>query len=284
MISRREFLRNTALVTLGSMIPLNSMMSNPNNLQLLGIIDSIKKMNLSNHKIGEIVFKIAKTFVGKPYIGGTLDSQEFESLVYSLDGFDCVTFCETSLALARISKAQKFTVNAFESELTKIRYQNGRIDGYASRSHYSSEWIISNTKLGILKDLSKELNGHKFSTKVYFMSQNAHLYKSLKDNRDMINKIVTNENAVNDTERYFIAKSEVATIQSKIQTGDFILIATSKAGLDYSHLGIAYRNSKNKLCIMHASSNKKEVIMDGELLDYLDKSKTTIGISVLRPL
>ncbi len=45
MISRREFLRNTALVTLGSMIPLNSMMSNPNNLQLLGIIDSINRSN-----------------------------------------------------------------------------------------------------------------------------------------------------------------------------------------------------------------------------------------------
>jgi len=116
------------------------------------------------------------------------------------------------------------------------------------------------------------------------MSKNAYLYKSLKDNPAMIAKISENEAQVNSVDRYYISKTNLPKIQSKIQNGDIITVATSKVGLDYSHLGIAYRNSDDEVCLMHASSNKKKVILDAELIEYLDKSKSALGISVLRPL
>ncbi len=284
MTNRRKFLKYVGIGAIASLLFMNTGFASNSDSQLSKVLESVRAMNVNKVQIGELVTKIGKSFVGKPYIGGTLDTQDTESLIYSLDGFDCVTFCETTLALARIAKQNHYTTKDFESELTKIRYKGGRILGYASRNHYSSEWIISNVELGILKDLSKDLKGRVFSSQVYFMSRNANLYKALKEDPAMTGEIAKNESKVNSTERYYIAKADIPKILSKINSGDIIIIATSKPGLDYSHLGIAYRNSNGKLCLMHASSNKKEVILDSELLDYLDKSKSTIGISVLRPL
>ena len=66
----------------------------------------------------------------------------------SLDGFDCVTYIETVVALALASN-----VDDFVEWLRKIRYEQGRIQ-WDRRNHYMSLWIRNNVREGILKPVS----------------------------------------------------------------------------------------------------------------------------------
>lgn len=253
----------------------------------------IKTLNINdakNKNIGDLVAEIAKSFIDKPYIGGTLDAgyiadKSFsEKLIYKLDRFDCVTLCETALSLARAIKSGNLSQENFEKELIGIRYRNGKIIGYASRLHYTSEWVADNAARNNIEDLSQKFGGKAFNTKVFFMSQNPQYYDALKNDNSLISKIAENENKINQSKRYYIPTNEVIKAVPEIHTGDIISIATNKAGLDYSHLGIAYRTVDNKLHFLHASSNQKKVTLDDELVKYLQKSKSAIGISVLRPV
>jgi len=66
-----------------------------------------------------------------------------------LDGFDCTTFVETVLALAR-SRA----VREFEKTLIQIRYRGGKV-GFAQRNHFPCvDWIPENTRQGVVTDIT----------------------------------------------------------------------------------------------------------------------------------
>ncbi len=252
-------------------------------------IESIANDINKDNQIGIISAEIAKKFLDKPYVGGTLDAnyrggKNKETLIYHFDKYDCVTLCETSLAMARAIKSGSINQARFENELTKIRYRNGIITDYASRLHYTSEWIMDNQARGILKDITADLGGKKFVNYVFFMTKFATSYAALNNDNALIAKILVNEIRINENRRYYIPKTELANVANKIQTGDLIAIATNKNGLDYSHIGMAYRTDDNKLHILHASSKLKKVIIDDELINYINSNKTTIGISVLRPL
>ncbi len=55
--------------------------------------------------IGELMGKIAAELEGTPYVSGTLElSADNEICSANLDALDCVTFVETTLALARMIK------------------------------------------------------------------------------------------------------------------------------------------------------------------------------------
>ncbi len=242
-----------------------------------------------NKNFGILIAETAKSLIDKPYIGGKLDKQykddkfAIEKLEYDFEGFDCVTLCETAYAIAKTIKAQEIKLNQFEKYLENIRYHNGRIKNYASRLHYTSEWIIDNELRGNIKDISKKIKAKKFTSKVNFMSQNYKLYPALVNDTSLIQQIFANETLINRTDRYYIPTSDIPKYIKNINTGDFIAIATNKKGLDYAHIGIAYFTPDNKLHLLHASTKQKKVILDDELISYLAKNKSMIGISVLRP-
>ena len=62
--------------------------------------------------IGALMQTIGLHFRGRPYLAGTLDQPATETLVARFDGFDCVTFVETTLALARSAEAADSTYAA----------------------------------------------------------------------------------------------------------------------------------------------------------------------------
>jgi hypothetical protein len=55
--------------------------------------------------IGEIIVRIGRRFVGAPYRPGLLEVPGPERLVVNLREYDCVTYVETMLALARMVRA-----------------------------------------------------------------------------------------------------------------------------------------------------------------------------------
>jgi hypothetical protein len=87
---------------------------------------------------------------------------------------------------------------------------------------------------------------------------------------------------------YQIPKNRVASIESKLKSGDIIgIISRDRPGLySTSHVGLAYRTNDGVLHFMHASSphNYGKVVVDSRLSSYLARYHSDTGILVARPL
>src|ERR1700693_5043962 len=99
---------------------------------------------------GRRIDVLSRHFLGHPYnpnpLIGSADTAEV--FTASLDGFDCVTYIETIVALSRASNVDDFT-----EWLGKIRDERGRIQ-WERRDHYSTLWIRNNVREGIIRPVS----------------------------------------------------------------------------------------------------------------------------------
>ncbi len=239
---------------------------------------------VSNTSISKEIISNGLSLLGRPYVAGTLDQHDTEVLVCDATKFDCVTFVEyvfaKSLADIKINKKQSEKI---ESILTRLRYKNGVINGYGSRIHYFSQWIIAFEQGGFGKNITKEIGGIPYHHQINFMSTHHTKYRKLQDSLALA-QIKMDEKMINSLPMYFIPKNQVRSIQSRIQNGDIIAITTSIKGLDIVHTGYAYWN-KDQLHLLHASSDHGKVMVSDEPLDkYLAKHKSQTGIMVVRPL
>jgi hypothetical protein len=83
-----------------------------------------------------------------------------------------------------------------------------------------------------------------------------------------------------------IPKAAVASIESKIRSGDVIGITThDSGGIGTSHVGLAYRDSEGVLRFMHASAprNHGKVVLDSRLSEYLERFSSNAGVMIGRP-
>ena len=110
-----------------------------------------RAQHLDTLPIGEIMARIGRTIVGMPYVPATLEVPGPERLVVNLREFDCVTFVENTLALARVVRSGQGGYDAFKRELLRIRYRGGKLEGYPSRLHYFSDWIADYQAKGIVR-------------------------------------------------------------------------------------------------------------------------------------
>lgn len=236
--------------------------------------------------INRLMIDFSKEFVGFPYKAGTLEGKGEEICRFDLTGFDCVTFVESTLCLSRILMKGLYTIQDFADEIIYTRYRNGIPDGYSSRLHYTADWAYDNIRKNVVEDLTKELGGVKLQLKVNFISSNSDLYLGLQQNEADIEKIKSIEAEINSRIYYYIPKEKVKEVEPFLRNADIICIATSKKGLDYSHLGLAYIDEKakqRKARLMHASSKQKKVIIDKTISEYLAESSNSSGITILRP-
>jgi hypothetical protein len=238
--------------------------------------------------IGERIARFALALEGLPYLDGTLEGPGDEVCRVTGAGFDCVTFMETCLGLARITTATATNPAPGFSDLveavTFTRYRDGRIDGYTSRLHYTSEWILENEKRGALRDLTASLGGVSRSPGVGYMSAHPERYPALKDAPQLVEVLREIERRLNARAVTVLPKQAVAAIEARLETGDLIAIATSIAGLDYSHTGLIYRDGQGVARFLHASSAKRRVVLDVPLDEYLAGGPASqTGITVLRP-
>jgi len=241
----------------------------------------IKNLSASNN---HSITGIANQFLGKPYIASTLEVKDKEELVINLRELDCTTLTESCLAIWLVINSNDYSFSNYRKHLCNIRYRNGEIKGYDSRLHYMTDWIYENEKNGILKNISLDLGGETINKKINYMTSHPDLYKYLKNNRPNIEKMKIVENEMNARNDYqIIPVSKIASVEKDIQDGDLIVFATSIAGLDYSHVGIAYKKENGEMNFIHASSKEKKVVVENKsLLNYCLTSKICSGISVLR--
>ncbi|TFV94538.1 DUF1460 domain-containing protein [Algoriphagus kandeliae] len=244
-------------------------------------LDLLKDLDSEKLSINELVVEIGKSFQGTPYVEKTLEIPGPEQLVIDLQGVDCTTYLETVVTLAKIAKMGEATFEAFENELEKVRYRDGKNEGYPSRLHYFSDWIYVNQQKGMLQDMSQAIGGSPYPNKPTFMSENPQFYPQLS-NREYVEQLQNIEAGIGLREYYFIPKDQISQLESKIQSGDLIAITTSLSNLDMVHVGFAVEQN-GRIHLMHASSANKEVeISEKPLHDYLAANRSQSGIMVAR--
>ena len=248
------------------------------------ISKSAKSQKWSDMDYGDLIVKVGEQFLGVPYVGGTLDKGNEETCTVLLDKLDCVTYFETTLAISNlIASGTDLNMANLDDEVEYTRYRDGTMDGYDSRLHYTSEWILDNVKKGIVKDITKELGGEELNVDVFFMSENSDKYKFLKNNPELTKSISEIEDSINESEFFYIPKENIPDIENQLQSGDIIAIVTTIPGLDYGHIGLI--NKKDGVSrFMHASLTKKKVIIDKRISEYVSNISKFSGITVLRPI
>jgi len=243
----------------------------------------VQIQGLDNEDFGKTMVAVGKTFMGIPYVAKTLEVGETESLVVNLHGLDCTTFVENVLAFSLMLERGKTDFDSYTGILEEIRYKDGKLDGYASRLHYFSEWIANNGAKGLLKNVTKEIGGVPITKTINFMSTHRDLYPFLKDD-DNFKKIRASETQLNHRPMYFLPQDKIAMQEHLIRSGDIIALTTSINGLDITHTGIATREPDGRIHLLHASTGSMEVeVSDLPLADYLGKIKKNTGIMIARP-
>jgi hypothetical protein len=240
-----------------------------------------KRERMDTLPIGEIVVRMGRTFVGAPYVPGSLEAPGDEHLVVNLRSFDCVTFVENSLALARTAKARG-NYAQFKRELMGIRYRDGRLVDYPSRLHYFSDWIANNDAKGIVRNVTRELGGVPDPEPISFMTSHVKSYRQLQDST-FLRAIAATEQRLSREGRVMIPEDAIASAAPNIRNGDVIGAATTVAGLDIAHTGIALWVD-GELRLMHAPLVGTMVQISGNsLASRIKAAPTQDGIMVARP-
>ena len=187
------------------------------------------------------------------------------------------------LAMARVLRGGSPTFERFLDELRGIRYRDGRIQGYASRLHYFSDWIENNEGMGIVRDVTRELGGVATDEPIRFMSANREQYEALEDPATLA-RIVDVEERLSARTRYYVPERRIAEVAPRIRDGDIIAITSALEGLDIAHTGFALWID-GRLHFMNAPLVGKDVrISELPLAARIARIDGQDGIMVARPL
>ncbi len=229
----------------------------------------------------ELIVKVAKQFLGTPYVAGSLE-QEPERLTVNLRETDCILFVEMCLALALTAKDDNPSFDSYIDRLAALRYRDGVVDGYTSRLHYTSEWIAQGADNGFFKEVTKECGGSPLAQKFSFMSTHPSSYKQLSNSPANVAKIRSVEQDLQSRSYWYIPKASLPACSKNIHTGDIIAFTSTVGGLDIAHIGIAYREG-DRLTFIHASTTANKVIINPTpLTQYIGGVKSQSGVRVIR--
>ncbi len=215
--------------------------------QLIGEIRGMKSVvERMKHLSGSL---LGATYLRNPLIGSPTEA---EVLVTRMDGFDCITYLETVLALVRAKNSDDFS-----ALLRKIRYRNGQV-AYQQRLHYATDWAHQLVAMGWLADMT--IGEHT----IY---------------REKTLDLVPGIPPVTAQLRYY-PKQELAAVGRWLKDGDLILFASGRKGLDVSHAGLIMREGERVL-LRNASRSHQRVI-DQDLAEFF-KTLPMNGFMIFRP-
>lgn len=230
---------------------------------------------------------LARQFHGIPYVAHTLEVNNQEQLVVNTRELDCTTLVETVTALTLCVKQEKRQWTNYLDMLRTLRYRQGVLNGYTSRLHYFTDWILDKQQMGWVEEIQQPNPPFTAVQRidVDFMSQHPQYYKALKANPALVPVIRQQEQTLTGKTFRYIPKYEVKNtklMRQTIKDGDIIAITCNKKGLEIAHLGFAVWQ-KDGLHLLNASQLHHKVVTEPMTLrQYLQKHKTHTGIRIIR--
>jgi len=249
------------------------------------------EMGLDTLPMCESMINLALPFVDTPYVPATLEVAGQEGVVVNFQEFDCVTLVENVLALARFIKTQEPAVlqaeararDVYRGLLREIRYRGARVDGYASRLHYFSDWIRDNEAMGLVREMTGELGGTEEYKAIDFMTTHPEAYRQMSDYANWT-AIQQTETDLSGRPRFRLPEEEILNQVSQIRSGDIIATTSTVDGLDVAHTGLAIWQGSD-LHLLHAPLVGEVVeISQRPLSERIQRFNGQDGIRVVRPL
>jgi hypothetical protein len=197
---------------------------------------------------------ISAELLGCPYEAhGLVGSAETPELfVAKLDRFDCVTYVETVLALARAADPE-----GFAEELRQVRYDGGVV-AWESRNHYMTDWARRSSKRRATWPVAAEGLGVKKERLL-----------------DAVPGLPPRK-----TSFWCVPKSKLKSFAPRLKNGDVLLFASTKAGIDVFHCGLLVE-AAGTLKLRHASRSAGSVV-EQDLAAFL-RANRMAGLVALRP-
>ena len=246
-------------------------------------ISNVLKANRSK-TVPQLMIIAAKEMLGTEYVAGSLE-QVPEKLKVSLVETDCILFVETCMAMAMNAKKGYDSPDSLCAYIQRTRYRNGIVDGYASRIHYTSEWIRQGEGRGIFREITDVLSGDNLSGQRFsYMSKHSSAYKQLKDNPAEVARISKMEDYLNSfSDYYIIPKAVVNKMDHLLKDGDILCFNSSVEGLDIAHVALVYHKDNGEVGFIHASYADGKVVIDQKSIhDYVNARKNNDGIRIVR--
>ncbi|NOT61801.1 MAG: DUF1460 domain-containing protein, partial [Acidobacteria bacterium] len=196
---------------------------------------------------------------GRPYLSHPLIGSlaEPEQLVARMDGFDCVTYIETVLALA-----QARDVESYLQRLRAWRYAGGEVS-YVKRLHYTTNWHRVHVEQGWLKDLTA-FEGSVARTKI-------------------LNR-VPGVAPITETYRVY-PRTKLNELMHRLQDGDLIYFGSPREGLDTYHVGMLFRvgDHLNGKWMMRHAARRQGQVTEQPLTEFFQQTPMS-GFMLARPL
>lgn len=233
--------------------------------------------------VGAMTALVALQFIGTPYVAGTLEGNP-ERLTIDTSGLDCTTLVELVAAITLSASEGNTSWNGVADKLRDLRYRNGRVDGYASRLHYISDWIIRNSFEGRLEEVTGDCPGSRRQiVSLDFMTSHADRYPALADSLNLA-RMKEVESGLRGINTYYVPKTllDNGTVKKFLRNGDIVFITTGIKGLDVVHAGIVMIQD-GEPHLLHASSSAGKVVVDELSINrYLSRNKSASGIRIVR--
>ena len=191
-------------------------------------------------------------FKGRPYLSGTLTpAGEIEELIVRLDGFDCITWIDHSVALLSAQNWEEYHAN-----LISNRYFNHEIS-FSARRHFFTDWL------------------EQAEWEVPLFAQQANSSKVLNRRSDSTRWIMGQPFV--EREIHWLPTDSLTNCSHLLMNGDLVGFYTELEGLDVNHVGMLQINS-GKPWLLHASSGAGSL----ERVDFIEYASTKSGVIIIR--
>lgn len=207
------------------------------------------------HFVADRIEALSRCLLGSPYKSNPLigSASQAEVFTAALEGFDCVTYIETSLALARARSVEDFV-----RCLRGIRYAQSRVR-WERRNHYMTQWIRNNVRDRIVKPLSLP-------------------HPSMISRERLLNAVPGL--AVRRIRLKCLPKAALPLVEPHLHSGDLIFFASTRRHLDVFHAGILVRQGERMR--LRNASRSQGLVVEQELAEFL-KANRMSGVIVVRP-
>ncbi len=232
----------------------------------------------------ELMVFYGNELIGTQYAAQTLEGEN-ELLTINIDQLDCTTFVETLYALARTTLNGRYSWRDFANSLESVRYRNGQMNGYASRLHYFSDWVVDNSHRGNIVEVTSLLPDVRYEIRTLdYMSMHRDEYPALSDSATYA-QLKSFEIAYRMHRFPYIRKDAVESkkIKEKLKVGDIVAFVTKTDGLDVSHMGVIVTDEKGMLHLLHASLKGGMVMIEkDDLKEMLRRNRNCTGVRIIR--
>jgi hypothetical protein len=207
-----------------------------------------------------------------------------EKLRIELSRFECVTFIESSLAVARCGFRGEPTASCFEGEVVASRYRGGVLTDYASRLHYFDDWIADNEARKRLRNLTPELGGEPLTRRYFHISSRVLPASGVpKDSLAALTReVAAIESRLSGIPHLVLSRESAPRVLDRLEDGDLVAFVRERSGLLIHHAGFVYRG-RGQPRLLHASSYHQRVVLTSEdVSSYLLRRPERLGMVVAR--